>query len=54
MIDRARRRLLLLLLALTVARARADVVYPDVQQARRSRFPPTTARIRRIAANGGT
>ena len=39
MIDRARRRLLLLPLALTVARARADVVYPDVQQGAALRFP---------------
>ena len=39
MIDRARRRLLLLPLALTVARARADVVYPDVQPGAALRFP---------------
>jgi predicted secreted hydrolase len=38
--DRARRRLLLLPVALAVARARAaDVVYPDVQQGLALRFP---------------
>jgi hypothetical protein len=49
-----RRRFLIAPLAFLASAARSDVRYPDVQPGTTLTFPPTKARTRNFAPNGGT